>query len=496
MNSRQRLVRFSLRWHRRLSWLGGLAVIIWAVSGISHPLMSWTGPKAAAFFPPKVELSDEDLRGLQTAAVALVGANSAVTKIVQYRDRRLLQITQDVEQARQYFDLQQGRWLEQHDPEQAKWLASYYTGRPKFDITSIEFMTDFSADYPSVNRLLPVYRVHFAGEDQLQAYVHTETSALASLNDAQKRRLQQVFQQLHTWSFLDVAGTGRVILIGLMMLCLFLMASAGIGLLIGIKQRRIAKASRRWHRVLAYGIWVPLMGWSFSGFYHLLQADLVKPVSGMHLDNPIALPQWDLGESAVSELLARPMEVPLRSVSIVGGSGGEALLRLGLGSGAQHGDADKTPSRAARYSGIPTEQAAIYLNMTSGELVDIDDKHRARRLALNFTGLGEEDIESVSIIQRFGNGYDFRNKRLPVWRVVFRDEDHRHLYIDPTTGVLVDQNRLIDRRESRVFSILHKWNPLAVIGRQNRDIVVVVTLLIALGFTVLGYMMLFRKRTR
>ena len=98
------------------------------------------------------------------------------------------------------------------------------------------------------------------------------------------------------------------------------------------------------------------------------------------------------------------------------------------------------------------------------------------------------------MITRFGDGYDFRNKRLPVWRVAFRDESRRHLFIDPVTGVLVDQSRQVDRRESWVFSVMHKWNPLAVIGRQNRDIVVVCVLLLALGFTVLGYMMLLRKR--
>lgn len=504
MRSKQRLARFCSHWHRRLSWLGGLAVIIWAVSGISHPLMSWTGPKAVAFYPPAVRLSAESLSQLQVAAADLMGVQSAVTKLVAYQNRTLLQITEEVGQVRRYFDLESSQWLEHQDVKQAKWLASYYTGRDVEDIVSAEFLTEFSADYPSVNRLLPVYRLRFSGDEQLQAYIYTESSALASLNDSNKRKLQQIFRQLHTWSFLDATGVGRLLLIGLMMLSLFLMASAGVGLVLSIKQRHIPNASRRWHRYIAYGIWLPLMSWSFSGFYHLLQAELVQPVSGMHLDKPIALTSLGLSKSEMDRLAARSMETPLRSVSMVGGADGEAVLRLGIGGGASSSvekrpsmhahAAHKVPSRAERYAGLPSEKTAIYLSMETGQEVDLSDSDRARDLALSFTDLNASEIESVTMITRFGDGYDFRNKRLPVWRVAFRDESRRHLFIDPVTGVLVDQSRQVDRRESWVFSVMHKWNPLAVIGRQNRDIVVVCVLLLALGFTVLGYMMLLRKR--
>ena len=41
------------RWHRRLSLLAGVALLLWAASGLLHPLMSWTNPRAAAFAPPK-----------------------------------------------------------------------------------------------------------------------------------------------------------------------------------------------------------------------------------------------------------------------------------------------------------------------------------------------------------------------------------------------------------------------------------------------------------
>ena len=40
------------RLHRRLSVWAALAVIGWALSGLTHPLMSLLGPRAARFAPP------------------------------------------------------------------------------------------------------------------------------------------------------------------------------------------------------------------------------------------------------------------------------------------------------------------------------------------------------------------------------------------------------------------------------------------------------------
>ena len=104
---------------------------------------------------------------------------------------------------------------------------------------------------------------------------------------------------------------------------------------------------------------------------------------------------------------------------------------------------------------------------------------------------------NVSKVTRFGPDYDFRNKRLPVWRVDFAEEIGLRIFVDPTTGILVDQNRQVDRAESWSFSILHKWNHLnPLMGRFYRDVFIVGTLLICLVMTVFGIVMLLKNRKR
>ena len=103
-------------------------------------------------------------------------------------------------------------------------------------------------------------------------------------------------------------------------------------------------------------------------------------------------------------------------------------------------------------------------------------------------------IERVERITRFGPDYDFRNKRLPVWKVSLADPAGTQLFVDPATGVLVDQSRAIDRAERWSFSILHKWNHLTgITGRAGRDALMVATLMLALFAAVLGGIMLIRR---
>ena len=32
-----------MRWHKKIAWTSTIAMFIWGVSAISHPLMSWFG---------------------------------------------------------------------------------------------------------------------------------------------------------------------------------------------------------------------------------------------------------------------------------------------------------------------------------------------------------------------------------------------------------------------------------------------------------------------
>ena len=84
----------------------------------------------------------------------------------------------------EYFDSRSGQLITDGEQQDAKRLAIWYTGLAKQQIVSTELITEFSDDYPSVNRLLPVWRVSF--DNGLRAYVDPSQSRLATLSNDQK----------------------------------------------------------------------------------------------------------------------------------------------------------------------------------------------------------------------------------------------------------------------------------------------------------------------
>ncbi|WP_226663612.1 PepSY domain-containing protein [Microbulbifer aggregans] len=480
-----------LQWHNKLGWLALVGIMVWALSGILHPAMAWFGPSAARFFPPSMTLAPEDFAGLpQLLATSEVTAGAKVVKVVPSTQGALLQVTGSDVLPRRYYRLADGVPLADWDMQQARWLAGHYSGRAEAEIGSVRLQTVFDHAYPAVNRLLPVYRVEYAGEDKLTLFLHTETGALASLSDNRKTSMQGLFRQLHTFAWLGGLKYGRVLVVALFMLTLLAFAATGLALVLALRHRRISDGKRRYHRLLGYLLWLPLLGWSASGFYHLMQFSLVEPVQGLRLGQVANSGAYSGEFDWLRELDGRA----INNISLVTGPEGTPLYRVGFAA-----DIDSAPrNRNQRFDGRPSEAGALYVDARSGQRLDgHDDRAQALLLAGHFAGQDGGDFSNARLITRYGPDYDFRNKRLPVWRIDAEDENATAIFVDPVTGVLVDQSRNVDRAERLSFSLLHKWNHLTPLtGREVRDSLIVCTLLLLLVTSVLGGVLLARRRQR
>lgn len=518
---------FALRWHNRIKWYAFAAIICWALSGITHPLMAWFGPQAAQFMPPRFQIQPAHIEHVSAVIAKHQLTRAHVAKLVPTAANEvLLQVTEGEQLPRRYFSLSSAEEFPDYDRQQAQWLASYYTGLDIETISDVRFRTKFDADYPRVNRLLPVYEVAIgAGEDRVSVFVYTETNSLAAINNQSKQLLQRVFQVLHTWSWLDVTGHGRVIIIALLMLTLMTIALSGIQLIFALPRRKIPRHSRRWHRRIAYVLWLPLLAWSASGFYHLLQAQYVQPVAGVRLGPVMNLQHWLLHEKSVSgnaeisagsnqrlwrENFSRSLggNVFFNAASLVMLGEGQYAYRLSISSSQSQSSGkmhDHGSKREQRFDGQSKEKGAIYLAAHSAQRMDISDAAQATYLVKQLfsgdvaaNGKAEPEIADITLVTHFGPDYDFRNKRLPVWQIDLINDDRSRVFIDPASNILVDQNRKIDRLESLSFSLLHKWNLLVPFtGRKGRDMLVVMTLLTLMLIAGFGaYMTLRHKPSR
>lgn len=435
------------RWHRRLSWLAGVALILWAGSGLLHPVMSWTNPRPAASAPPVAEVLPRPARTL--AQVTSGGLASA--RLLQQQGRLLWQLRKAPDASPEYYDASTGLEQAGADRERALWLARHYTGREA--VADAQQLTAFDADYPAINRLLPVWCVRFEGDDALTACVHTVEDRLATLSDRRKRALQTVFQAVHTLDFLDRHEGLRLGFVFAAVGSVLAMAMLGSGLLLG-RRTEAGTGARRGHRALAWVVWLPVLMLSASGLFHLL---------------------------VLSPLRAPPEPVrPLATVDV------KSLAPL---------PADFQGARELSLIALPQGGAAWRLRYEPGDLRVYDairlQPYASGDAALAIRLAGVADDTPVAHLLKFSPEYGFANKRLPVWRV---ETAQGLLFVDTAAGLIAARVNAVDAAELWSFSTLHKWQFLDPLGRLVRDGLLSLAALLAIAAAVFGFLLLRRRR--
>lgn len=528
MSVKTKTARWSYSKHQWLGLIGGISLLVWGLSGLTHIAMVLFGPQQAAFMPPVAEVAFEGARPIaETLAEQGIAEAVAVKTVPAPGGGVLWQVTGEGE--RRYFRPADGREIPDGDQAQAEFLARHYLATDRV-ITAARLQTAFDADYSWVNRLLPVWKLEFAGDDGLTAYVHTETSSLAAVNDTTKTRLQSVFRALHTWEWVPPGMDWlRVVVIGLMVGSLLALGLTGIAMLVTVRRKKRLPGARGWHRIAGYVLALPLIMFSVSGIYHLIQSAMVAPGTQLKMGKPVDVASGKWPVEADWKGIAAGRDIA--SVALVQGAQGQPLYRIGLahkspigGGEHDHGGgmakpehgmeghdhaammaaqaASKLPTtpaeiREARFAGIKPDGPAIYLDAATGNVVKAGDKDLAKAIARRFTGTPDSAIKGVELVTRFGADYDFRNKRLPVWRVDYGAPVKASLFVDTGSGVLVDKVEDWEKPERITFSFVHKWNFLFPIGRVGLNTVVAAFVIALLGFmAVLGLRMDVVRRMR
>jgi len=202
MNAKQLKKLLSL--HRSFGMVLGVLVLLWSLTGVLHPMMSATQPQPVKRMPPSQQL---DLTHALAAADVLkqhqIAQFSALQVIELETQQIAYRILQPNQKIAEYYDSQTGQSLTNAEQQDAERLARWYTGLSQQEIVSSQIITAFSDDYPSVNRLLPVWRVDF--QNGLRAYVDPSQARLVTLSNDQKMWMAKIFRLGHTWTWGDQA---------------------------------------------------------------------------------------------------------------------------------------------------------------------------------------------------------------------------------------------------------------------------------------------------
>ncbi|MGJ8619182.1 MAG: PepSY domain-containing protein [Methylophilaceae bacterium] len=490
-------------WHRWLGMLTCVGILLWATSGISHPIMSRLQPKPVAFSAPTVQF---DLSKSQFVKSVLTQHGiSTVTHIslAQFAGTTYYRVSVDNALPARYFNVTNGAELVGGDALYASYLAQHFTGQDAENIANVELITAFSDDYHEVNRLLPVWRVEFSDSQHLRAYIDTEQSRLATLVNDTRYWLTQVFQFGHNWSFLKGTPVLQVTVAAIVLSAVLISALSGLYLYFKLgkaKQRLAGKPLRIWHRRLGLLVSLSALIFASSGLFHLIMSYqqhkdaitlAVEGVETDYLDNNV----W-------REIVSKPL-VKLDLINhdnhlywyvlpFSAKSDNQMPISqvVALASETEHAEhANHTEMK---------EKISPYLRPAEGNVIkntikSIEDFAQAK--ALSLVPASSSEIESTTWITQFKNEYGFIFKRLPVIKVQMKDIDHTRYYIEPVTGALSAKVRDIDGLEGFVFAYLHKWS-FNFINKDLRDILVSLFALANILVALMGFIMFYRKYTK
>ncbi|MFT4093151.1 MAG: PepSY domain-containing protein [Niabella sp.] len=483
------MLKHIYKWHRKLSLIIAIPVLLWALSGILHPLMTTIRPalttqqyRAPAIDTAQIKISLQQCL-LQNDIDSFVNVH-----IVHIAGQQYYQVAVNRDKELKYFSTLNGMQLNNGNQLYARYLAKIFLEGEEqthyalpatdesFDccanttmrvltekgarVTSVKIINDFSGEYKEINRLLPVYKVLFARKDGIRVYVKTEGSRFAYAVDNKRAFFDKVFGWLHTWSWMD--GLGRFKYLVMVIITLLAFVTSGMGVYIFFKtkakksDKRIVKA-RRNHRYTALIASLFSLMFTFSGGYHAL-SDLLQE---KEKDTP---PVAVLPARAIApdfNKLSKLAGAPIQQLSVCR-IGHKNYWQLLLDTPSATGPADLMKARQVAPPELIYVDASDYTVLSNGE------NRYAKYLAAWYSKKDTAGVRDIKLVTQFNAEYGFINKRLPVWRVTYGGGNEKY-FVETTSGSLALHLTNGKKAEGYSFAFLHKHYFMDWAGKTVKD---------------------------
>nr|WP_082856013.1 PepSY domain-containing protein [Mucilaginibacter sp. L294] len=457
------------KWHRILGLTALIPVIMWTLSGLSHPFMSnWFRPVIALEVYKPAPAKTKPALSIQQ-----VLAQNSISTFINFGQLNFSKDTYyqvlGTDSLYNYYSANTGKVLPDGDKLYATYLARYFTQDTTSKIKSISLQKTFDGHYQPINHLLPVWKVTFDRADGMDVYIETGQSRMGTFNNHTRKAMLTVFEQLHTWEFLVAIGGDQfrnvvmLIIVGVMFLSL-LSGLTIYGLFwkkfkTATQNRRADKRKdtrfvHRFHRQIGLIVSFVMLTFIISGAFHLI----VK----LHNAGPAQkayTQQISSKDLTVSNLVVPLADSLIKNINVV-----------------KFND-------SVYYQVSDIKKNVSYFNTITGTQLTDGDTQYASYLSDLYRS-SEAQVKgktTITQIRQFDNEYGFINKRLPVQKVSYPNGEN--WYIETTTSQLATKVAGIDRAEGLSFIFLHKYFGMSWAGKNIRDIV---SMLAALGVLVVS----------
>ncbi|PAW93258.1 hypothetical protein CKK33_07000 [Mucilaginibacter sp. MD40] len=456
------------KWHRILGLTALIPVIMWTLSGLSHPFMSnWFRPAIAKEVYKAQPLNVKPALSLKQVLYKNKVLGFINFGTIAYQGQPYYQVM-GMDSTYQYYSANNGDLLKDGDRLYATYLARYFTQDSISKIKSISVQKTFDAEYQPINHLLPVWKISFDRPDGMDVYVEAGQSRMGTFNNNTRKIMLVFFEQLHTWQFLAAIGGEQFRVVVLLIVVGIMLLSLLSGLTVyGLFWKKFKTATEnrrrdkrkdtrfvhRFHRQLGLAVSLVMFTFTISGAFHLY----VKLANDKHAAKSGIRQMVKTGQLATSNLSLPVADSLVKNVSLAQFNG------------------------RTYYQVNDTKKHVSYFDVDNGVELNNGDAMYANYLASYYGGEPQKGQVKINQVREFTNEYGFINKRLPVQQVSYPNGEN--LYLETTTSQLATKVAGIDRTEGFSFIFLHKYFGMAWAGKNVRDIV---SMLAALGVFVVS----------
>lgn len=520
------------KWHRIISIVIAIPVVLWAASGFMHPIMSSFRPKIATQFliPKAIDSSYEKI----TLEKALTNNN-----IDSFKNVRLIHIDTNWFYQVQligkdelvYLSVKNGKLLKKGDWIYAQYLARYFLeGEPKKDsskqvtrattpivetsvadccdaatvcvlkpkkgaiVTDVQKLTSFDDEYKNINRVLPVYKVSFKREDGIRVYVETSQDRFAFAVDNKRALFSRIFVVIHTWEWLSFLGVGRIYIELLFVGLAFITSIMGLYIFFTTQSKNVKGnelvAARRKHRYTSAFISLFTLMFSFSGFYQAT-TKFEKDTRDQFFDKAVyQTASTHFNIDSITKY-ANKSVTNISMVTIDSNQYYQVSTKEEFGSKGS----DRKPKDLMKEMKAPKPQIT-YINTSNYAILKDGDQKYAHYLTNLFSGNSDKDVIVDSIITKFEGEYGFVNKRLPVWKVAYAKNYNERFYVETTSGKLSVRIDDHDYNAAMIFNFLHKHHFMDFAGKEWRDFSTMFWALAQIMLVLVGFILYFKSRKK
>ena len=538
------------QWHRTLSLIIALPVVLWAASGFMHPLMTNIRPRVAQQTYTMPAIDTHYLLVPLQQALQKNGIDSIATvRIIQINGNCFYQLKIPGENILRYISTQSGNLLKDGDALYARYLASIFLqgaakdsshqGRllasldkpagivpnsttttaqetiPEHDccinatasvvnnskgapVTNVQFLEHFDTEYKNINRLLPVYRVDFARPDGIRIYVETAQDRFGFAMDNKRAVFDKIFTLFHTMSWLDGLGKAKLAIEILIMLAAFLSTLMGIYIFFISKGKKVSGnklVKARWnHRYTSIIASLFTLLFTFSGAYHAWEKFTPDTRDRYFVEPHFAAASIALNWNQL--LSALKTTEYITNIGLVNINTTTYWQVYHAPARQRKPGSDKKPGSDFVKNMMVPAPDTWYVNTSDYSILPKGEQVYAAYMASQFSGHNADAIVQTTPVTKFEGEYGFVNKRLPVWKLSYATNSNERFYVETSTGKLSVRVDDKDLAEGYSFSFFHKHHFMDFAGKAWRDFSTMFWAAMQVAMVAIGMVLYLRYRKR